>query len=124
MRVSIYKNYHTGREKMKILFVAPYVYDERYPEFTKNHTGFGIVVNDIFRTVSEKEDAYLITHVLTKGHGKILPHTFWDIFLHLRIADILQAFKWAARYNQNILGRLRYAYYCLNKGSFRYILKK
>ena len=41
---------------MKVLIATTYIYKKEWPEFTKNRTGFGIMVNDIFESVSEEND--------------------------------------------------------------------
>lgn len=109
---------------MKVLFAVPYIYSKNYPKFTKNPTGFGMLVEQIFEYVSDKNDVYLISHVLTKGYGNILPHTIGDVLRHVRFRDILQGMNWAIHYKQGLKGRIKYFYYCLNKGYARYIIKK
>ena len=36
---------------MKVMIIAPYIYDPDMPEFTRNKTGFGIMVHNIVKTV-------------------------------------------------------------------------
>ena len=109
---------------MRVLILAPYVFDKRFSEFTKNRTGFGIMVNDIFHAISQESEAYLLSYVLTKGHGNILPHTLWSILRNINFKDVMQAIKWALRYKQSLTGRIRYAFYCINKGMVRKTIKK
>lgn len=109
---------------MKILIATTYIYDKQLPEFTKNKTGFGMMVNDIFRAIGEKEEVYLTSHVVTKGHGKfILKHTVVDILLSTKLKDWIQGITWFFKYKQNLKGRVQYLYYCINKGCVRKQIK-
>ena len=109
---------------MKVLFAVPYIYDKNYKEFTNNSTGLGIILTEIYAQVAKSNDAYLISHVLTKGHGNILRHTLWSIFRHLCWKDLAQGIQWACKYKQKLFGRIRYLYYCINKGYIRYAIRK
>lgn len=106
-------------DKMKILFAVPYIYDKRYQEFTKNRTGFGIMVKDIIDSVSVDNQSFIFSHVFTIGHGEILPHTVKQTILSLHGKDACQALKWFVHYRQDFKSRVRNAVYCLNKGQFR-----
>lgn len=109
---------------MKILIATTYIYDTQWPEFTRNKTGFGMMVNDIFRAIGEKEEVYLTSHVVTKGHGKsILKHTVVDVLLSTKLKDWIQGIKWFFKYKQNLKGRVQYLYYCMNKGYVRKQIK-
>ena len=109
---------------MKILLAASYIYDKRYPEFTRNSTGFGILIKQILDYVSKNNEIYLVSHVLTKGHEHILPHTLGKVLLHAKPKDLFQGIKWALKYKQSLKMRLKYIYYCLNKGFVRHTIKK
>lgn len=109
---------------MKVLFAVPYIYDKRYKEFTKNSTGFGILMAQIYEYVANNSEAHLTSYVLTKGHGNILPHSLWSVIRHMRWKDLLQGIRWAFKYKQGISGRLRYLYYCINKGYVRHIMQQ
>lgn len=109
---------------MKVLFAVPYIYDKRYKEFTRNATGFGILMKQIYENVSQNNEGYLISHVLTKGHGNILKHTLGSVIRHMRWKDLMQGIRWARTYKQNIFGRLRYLYFCMNKGYVRHTIQQ
>ena len=109
---------------MKILFATPYIYDKEYSEFTRNRTGFGIMVKDIFDSVACNNETFLYSHVFTKGHNNILSHTLFQTIYRVSISDVIQAIKWFFTYRQPIKDRIRYAAYCLNKGLMRHYLKK
>lgn len=107
---------------MKVLFAVPYIYDSRYKEFTRNATGFGILMKQIYENVSQSSEGYLISHVLTKGHGNVLKHTFGSVIRHMHWKDLVQGVKWALHYKQSLSGRLRYLYFCMNKGYVRHTI--
>ena len=109
---------------MKVLVAAPYIFDKRYPEFTKTATGFGMIMTQIYEYAGKISDAYLMTYVLTKGHGNILSHTLWSVIRHMQWKDLMQGIQWARKYKQGISGRLKYLYYCINKGYIRHIIQK
>ena len=109
---------------MKILFLAPYIYDQSLPEFQRNGTGFGIMVKDIFDSVSAKTEAYLLTQVITRGHDcGILKHTWKDVFLSARLKDWIFGIRDFIKYRQSFSMRCRYLYYELNAGTVRKIIK-
>lgn len=104
---------------MKVLIAAPYIYKQEWPEFTRNQTGFGIMVNEILESVSDDVDVYFLSHVITKGHEKVLKHTWGNVFGGARLKDWKNGFKYFIKYTQGISGRLRYFYYALNAGCVR-----
>jgi glycosyltransferase involved in cell wall biosynthesis len=101
-----------------------YIYEEQWPEFTRNKTGFGMMVREVYQSISEEEEVYLISHVLTAGHEKsVLKHTISDVLLSAKLSDWRQGILWACKFNQPIKGRIQYFYYCLNKGFVRKTIK-
>ena len=108
---------------MKILFATTYIYRKEWPEFTRNRTGFGIMVEDIFEGVSQENDTYLFSHVVTKGHSNVLRHTWSDIFKNAKLRDWTRGIRYFCRYKQNVKGRARYFYYGINGGAFRKAIK-
>ena len=104
---------------MKVLIATTYIYKKEWPEFTRNRTGFGIMVYDIFKSVSEQADTYLLSQVITEGHGKVMKHTWGDVFRSARLKDWGRGFKYFFGYPQGIKGRIKYFYYALNSGSIR-----
>lgn len=109
---------------MKILIATPYIYRKEWPEFTRNRTGFGIMVNGIFESISREIDVYLISNVITKGHGNVIKHTWGNVIMNARPRDWLRGIRYFFCYKQRLLDRMRYFYYALNAGSFRYVIKK
>lgn len=104
---------------MKVLIATPYIFKKEWPEFTKNRTGFGLMVNDIFESVAENHETYLLSQVITKGHGNVLKHTWRDIFVNARLEDWGKAIRYFIEYKQGLRNRLKYSYYALNTGSIR-----
>lgn len=104
---------------MKVLIATTYIYRKEWIEFTRNHTGFGIMVNDIFESVSQEVDAYLLSQVITAGHDKVLKHTWRDVFGSAKIMDWVKGVKYFFGYRQRIKDRIRYFYYGLNSGAIR-----
>ena len=104
---------------MKVIIATTYIYKKEWPEFSRNRTGFGIMVNDIFESVSEGTETYLVSQVITKGHGKVLKHTWGDVFGSSRPKDWGKGFKYFFDYPNGIKGRIKYFYYALNSGSIR-----
>ena len=52
---------------MKVMIIAPYIYDDNIIEFTKNKTGFGIMVQNIVSSVAEIRKCYFINTSYYKG---------------------------------------------------------
>lgn len=104
---------------MKVLIACNYIYRKEWPEFTRNRTGYGIMVNDIFESVSENIDTYLISHVINMKHGKVLRHTWGDVIVNARPKDWIKGFNYFFSYNQRIQERVKYFYYGLNSGAIR-----
>lgn len=109
---------------MKVLIATTYIYRKEWPEFTRNRTGFGIMVNDIFESVSEETDTYFISPVITEGHGRVLKHTWGDVLGSARLKDWGRGFKYFFEYPQGLKGRIKYFYYALNSGSIRKTIRK
>ena len=108
---------------MKVLIVAPYIFKNEWHEFTRNRTGFGLMVNDIFESVSADADTFLLSLVITDGHGRILRHKWSDVFLCAKPKDWVEGIKLFFSYKQSFKNRCRYFYYGLNIGSIRKAIK-
>lgn len=102
---------------MTVLMVAPYIYVKEWQEFTRNRTGFGIMVRDIFESVSKKENTYILTQVITRGHGRVVKHSWSDVFFSARFSDWKKGVKFFFRYKQDFKNRCKYFYYGLNAGT-------
>lgn len=109
---------------MRILLLSPYIFANEWQEFTKNKTGFGIMVKDTFDAVAVNSEAYLLTQVITKGHDcGILKHTWKDVFLFANMKDWLNAIGIFFKHRQSFKMRCRYFYYELNAGTIRKQIK-
>lgn len=109
---------------MKVLIATTYIYRKEWPEFTRNRTGFGIMVNDIFESVSEEADTFLLSQVITEGHGKVLKHTWGDVFRCAKPKHWGKGFKYFLGYPQGLKSRLKYFYYALNSGTIQTAIRE
>lgn len=107
------------RERLKILMLTPYIYDHAYQEFSRNRTGFGMMVRDIFHQMLETEDAYLLSHVFTLGHDHILKNSVLRIICSASLADWKDSFKVVFKKHNHFGEKVRDAVYCLEKGMVR-----
>lgn len=68
---------------MRILIITPYFYDENYKQFSKNSTGFGILLKDIAKYLALKAEVYILTNAITKelelDGFTVIKHTIPDI---------------------------------------------
>ncbi len=114
---------------MKIMILAPYIYDKDMPEFSVNKTGLGIMVNDIVKSVAESEDVELLTRVITNaqkkhdGKYKLVSHTWKQIIMSANIGDWLMAIKKFLGTEGRLKDRLRQLFYCLDRGYVRKYIK-
>lgn len=112
---------------MKILFMAPYIYDRQHPEFSKTSSGFGYMVNDILRGISKCQDVYLITHQFTKGFYDTYMacrHTKWNVICGLRPYWVLKGCIHMFGSKACFSKKIRYLYYFINAGSIEICVKK
>lgn len=113
---------------MKVLFLAPYIYEDSIAQFQRNKTGFGMMVNDIIKSVSKKSDVYLLTHIITEEKvfkdATILKHSWKDIFLSMSFKYLLRGIKCAAISRQKIKGKLRYIFYYVDSGYLKKIINE
>lgn len=107
---------------MKVLFLSPYVYDPNLKEFSKNKTGFGMMVKDIFDQVSQTEQATMVTHVLTNGHERLQKHTLFQVLGYAKPKEWFDACIAFVQKKGSIASRLKQAYYTLDKGYLRYVI--
>lgn len=106
---------------MRILFLTGYIYESALPQFNRNKSGFGMMVNDIIRYVSNrKNETFLLTHVVTKDEyldsAHILKHTWKDVFLNASLLNITKGIRVALLYGNGLKLRLKYIYYYMNAG--------
>ena len=108
---------------MKVMIVSPYIYEENMVEFTRNKTGFGIMVRNIVDSVGELNDVVLLTRVITnekkEKNYKILSHTWKQIFLSAKIKDWLVAIISFFENKATLKDRVRRVFYEMDGGYFR-----
>ena len=108
---------------MKVMIIAPYIYDDNIIEFTKNKTGFGIMVQNIVSSVAELENVVLLTRVITKGKNeknfKILSHTWGQFFSNAKFKDWLIGIKAFFANGVTVKDRARHVFYEVDGGYVR-----
>lgn len=113
---------------MKIMILAPYIYDKDMPEFSINKTGFGIMVNDIVKSVAEIENVVLLTRVITKGKNeknfKILSHTWGQFFSNAKLKDWLIGIKAFFANGVTVKDKARHVFYEVDGGYVRKQIQK
>lgn len=110
---------------MKILIATTYLYNSEWPEFTRNKTGFGIMVRDIMMSISKYASVIFISHVITKGHKEcVVSHSWKEILANARVKDWLCGIKVFFKYRQSVKDRLRTSYYWVNRGFVKMVIQK
>jgi len=108
---------------MKVMIIAPYIYDDNMIEFTKNKTGFGLMVQNIVSSVAELENVVLLTRVITKGKNeknfKILSHTWGQFFSYAKLKDWLIGIKAFFANGVTVKDRARHVFYEVDGGYVR-----
>lgn len=108
---------------MKVMIIAPYIYDDNMIEFTKNKTGFGLMVQNIVSSVAELENVILLTRVITKGKNeknfKILSHTWGQFFSYAKLKDWLIGIKAFFANGVTVKDRARHVFYEVDGGYVR-----
>lgn len=113
---------------MKVMIIAPYIYDDNIIEFTKNKTGFGIMVQNIVSSVAELENVVLLTRVITKGKNeknfKILSHTWGQFFSNAKLKDWLIGIKAFFTNGVTVKDKARHVFYEVDGGYVRKQIQK
>lgn len=113
---------------MKVMIIAPYIYDDNIIEFTKNKTGFGIMVQNIVSSVAELENVVLLTRVITKGKNeknfKILSHTWGQFFSNAKLRDWLIGIKAFFANGVTVKDKARHVFYEVDGGYVRKQIQK
>ena len=113
---------------MKVMIIAPYIYDDNIIEFTKNKTGFGIMVQNIVSSVAKLENVVLLTRVITKGKNeknfKILSHTWRQFFSNAKLKDWLIGIKAFFANGVTVKDKARHVFYEVDGGYVRKQIQK
>ena len=113
---------------MKVMIIAPYIYDDNMIEFTKNKTGFGLMVQNIVSSVAELENVVLLTRVITKGKNeknfKILSHTWGQFFSYAKLKDWLIGIKAFFANGVTVKDKARHVFYEVDGGYVRKQIQK
>lgn len=113
---------------MKVMIIAPYIYDDNMIEFTKNKTGFGLMVQNIVSSVAELENVVLLTRVITKGKNekkfKILSHTWGQFFSNAKLKDWLIGIEAFFANGVTVKDKARHVFYEVDGGYVRKQIQK
>lgn len=113
---------------MKVMIIAPYIYDDNIIEFTKNKTGFGIMVKNIVSSVAKLENVVLLTRVITKGKNeknfKILSHTWRQFFSNAKLKDWIIGIKAFFVNGVTVKDKARHVFYEVDGGYVRKQIQK
>ena len=113
---------------MKVMIIAPYIYDDNMIEFTKNKTGFVIMVQNIVSSVAKLENVVLLTRVITKGKNeknfKILSHTWRQFFSNAKLKDWLIGIKAFFANGVTVKDKARHVFYEVDGGYVRKQIQK
>lgn len=113
---------------MKVMIIASYIYDDNMIEFTKNKTGFGLMVQNIVSSVAELENVVLLTRVITKGKNekkfKILSHTWGQFFSNAKLKDWLIGIKAFFANGVTVKDKARHVFYEVDGGYVRKQIQK
>lgn len=114
---------------MKIMILAPYIYDKDMPVFSANKSGFGIMVNDIIKSIAEMENVIVLTRIITngkekhEGNYKLLSHTWRQILTSASVSDWCKAIKIFFVAQGCIRDKMKKMYYYLDGGYTRKCIK-
>ena len=111
---------------MRVLILAPEIFEGSLKEFQKNKNGFSMMVGDIARSLSIDDTVFVATNALTKqqmsGNVTFVDHSLMRFLKNLRFRYLIEGLKNAIRYPVPLRMRLRYIYYSLNKQCLKDIL--
>ena len=115
---------------MKIMIVAPYIFDNNIFEFTRNKTGFGKMVREIMISVGKLEDVELLTRVIISSkeanrvNYNVLPHTWKMIIKNATIKDWGMGINKFFSTHGGVKNRLRQGFYAIDNGYAREQIKR
>ena len=103
---------------MRIMIVTPYLYYENIVRFTKNKTGYGLLLNEISKYGSKFNDIYVLTrsigHELKIEQYKIISHTYKDILKSFNFKRLINGIQKSLEIDDKIFNRLKHIYYSID----------
>lgn len=113
---------------MKILFVTPYITTDRHPAFTRNKTGFGMMVYDIANYVGTKEEVDLLpvnawAPSTQLNNFKTIGQSLSSVLLNFNVGSFIDSIKFLNRYRLPLKDKLRTIYQHLSVGAMSKKLK-
>lgn len=113
---------------MKVLIITPYFYESSRKEFTKNRTGYGILLHQIASYGSKLDDIFMLTTSITPtfeiGGFKVISHTWTDIIRNIKFRNIIIAIKNFIKIKQSLKNKLKYFFYSIDSGYTEEVIKK
>lgn len=114
---------------MKILLIAPYLYEPKFSEHSKNKSGFGIMVNDIASEVGKGGNEVIFAAHAFGPERKtenftIAKNTLWKNIFHGRYRGILKFVSNMSKKHVSAKACVREAFYYLHLGHLEHLIKK
>lgn len=113
---------------MKVLICCSNLYEETLQQFHKNKNGFSLMVSDIAKSLSEFDDVYILTHVITESCSvnkvKFVSHQIVDILSKIKHQNVFEGIKNCCSFSMPLALRLRYLYYSMDKGAIEETIKR
>jgi len=114
--------------KMKVLMLAPYIYNPEINAFSRNKSGFGMMVHDIAKWVSAAGcNVEVLTNVLTKeikGEYKYVRHTKSNVLFNAKLSGVKKYLKENKELITSFKAKLKLMYYYFNLGYVKRYIKK
>lgn len=117
---------------MKILVLAPYIYQSTIPVLRKNRTGFGIMVRDIMIATGLNNDVFFYSPNIIRSKESIkcenftvCKHTWLEFIIYGSIRDLFRGIRRAIfENNRTFKDRLRILFYEYDKGNLKRLIKE
>ena len=78
---------------MKVLIITPYLYYNNKKQFAVNSTGFGFLLKEIASYLSDIDEVYVLSSVITEECGidgfTMVSHNWTDVLKNLTIRNLL-----------------------------------
>jgi len=114
---------------MKILFLSQYITIDENRLFSRNRTGYGLMVKDIAISVAKNEEVDLLTLSHFNPEMKyekilLLKHSQWDVIRYFNIKYLICWLKFIYKYPVSFKRSLYLLYYYISLGYTSHIMKK
>ena len=113
---------------MKILIITPYFYYSNKKQFTKNNTGFGFLLKEIASYISNFDEVFVLSSVITKeceiDGFSVVSHSWSDVIINIKIKNLLTEFCKFLKVNMGVMNKIKHVFYTIDSGYTEYIIKK